>query len=55
MANLKLVVNSSVLGGGESRLRERITRLVKDRLGGAYGRSGGSLKWEVTIGIEGDS
>ncbi|KAH8704069.1 cation efflux family protein family [Talaromyces proteolyticus] len=47
MANLKV----KVIGSEESlmKLRERITSLIKNRLGGGYG-SGGQ-KWEVTLQI----
>ncbi|KAG0648821.1 putative zinc transporter zrg17 [Hyphodiscus hymeniophilus] len=52
MANLKLRVRGSGGGAAEDaqigRLRERICLLVKNRLGGGYGRGGG-LKWEVTV------
>lgn len=46
MANLKL----TVIGSDESlgRLRERISSLVRNRLGGGYG-SGGGQKWEVSV------
>ncbi|RPA80694.1 hypothetical protein BJ508DRAFT_124638 [Ascobolus immersus RN42] len=50
MANLKLCARGISGAGGESRLRERITRLVRDRLGGPYGKRG--QKWEVSIAIE---
>ncbi|KAI1997148.1 cation diffusion zinc membrane transporter Zrg17 [Ophidiomyces ophidiicola] len=45
MANLKL----RVIGTEDSlvKLRERITSMVKDRLGGGYGT--GAQKWEVSI------
>jgi len=57
MANLKLRVRG--LGSGPSeeqaimKLRERICLLVKNRLGGGYGRGGG-LKWEVTVQFSSD-
>lgn len=46
MANLKL----RVIGPEESlvRLRERISSLIRNRLGGGYG-SGGGQKWEVSV------
>lgn len=46
MANLKLRVrglDESAIG----KLRERIGLLVRNRLGGGYGKGGG-IKWEVT-------
>ncbi|CAG8952773.1 hypothetical protein HYFRA_00009017 [Hymenoscyphus fraxineus] len=46
MANLKLVVRGDEIQ--VQKLRERITMLIKNRLGGGYGRGGG-LKWEVTV------
>jgi divalent metal cation (Fe/Co/Zn/Cd) transporter len=50
MANLKLRVrgtSSSADDGNLVKLRERIQMLVKNRLGGGYGKGGG-IKWEVT-------
>ncbi|KAL3423410.1 cation efflux family protein family [Phlyctema vagabunda] len=50
MANLKLRVH----GIDESalpKLRERINQMVKNRLGGGYGK-GGSMRWEVTTQFE---
>ena len=50
MANLKLRVRGSSSGaddGVATKLRERIQMLVKNRLGGGYGKGGG-VKWEVT-------
>lgn len=46
MANLKL----RVIGSEENltRLRERISSLIRNRLGGGYG-SGGGQKWEVSV------
>lgn len=53
MANLKLSVRPSALIGGESKFRHKITRIVRDRLGGTYGeRGGGQQKWEVTISLQ---
>lgn len=56
MANLKLKVR-----GGEDaaiRLRERVTSLVRNRLGGGYGSAAGaeSTKWEVScqLTLQGD-
>ncbi len=45
MANLKLRVRGDDVALG--KLRERINVLVKNRLGGGYGKGGG-VKWEVT-------
>ena len=50
MANLKLRVRgtgTSADDGNLAKLRERIQMLVKNRLGGGYGKGGG-IKWEVT-------
>ncbi len=50
MANLKLRVrgtSTSADDGNLAKLRERIQMLVKNRLGGGYGKGGG-IKWEVT-------
>lgn len=44
MANLKLRVRGEEMMLG--KLRERINQLVKNRLGGGYGKGG--AKWEVT-------
>ena len=51
MANLKLKVR----GGEENlvRLRDRIASLIKNRLGGGYGK--GSQKWEVSTQFNVDS
>ena len=46
MANLKLRVTGDETQVG--KLRERIVVLVRNRLGGGYGRGSG-LKWEVTV------
>lgn len=46
MANLKLRVKGD--DGQLSRLRERLNFLVKNRLGGGYGKGSG-VKWEVTL------
>ncbi|KAF7862594.1 hypothetical protein EAF04_007467 [Stromatinia cepivora] len=45
MANLKLRVRGDE--GNVLKLRERIKTLVRNRLGGGYGKGGG-MKWEVT-------
>ena len=45
MANIKVVVRGDDIQ--VQKLRERITVLVRNRLGGGYGRGG--LKWEVTV------
>ncbi|KAI5807103.1 cation efflux family-domain-containing protein [Geopyxis carbonaria] len=50
IATVKLVVAD----GGESAersMREKITRLVRDRLGGVYGGGKGGAKWEVSVAI----
>ncbi|KAK8192694.1 cation diffusion zinc membrane transporter Zrg17 [Zalaria obscura] len=47
MANLKLRYRGGGYGDDLSRLRERVTSLVKNRLGGGYG--GGGSKWEVSV------
>jgi divalent metal cation (Fe/Co/Zn/Cd) transporter len=46
MANIKVVVRGD--DAQVQKLRERITVLVRNRLGGGYGRGSG-LKWEVTV------
>ncbi|KAH8600215.1 cation efflux family protein-like protein [Bisporella sp. PMI_857] len=57
MANLKLRVRG--FGGGAAedvtlgKLRERISLLIRKRLGGEYGK-GSSLRWEVTIQLDAD-
>ena len=52
MANLQLRLKSTIAGPNEdavaSKLRERICLLIKNRLGGGYGKGGG-LTWEVTV------
>ena len=57
MANLKLRVRAPGSGAPDdaqlSSLRDRICLLVKNRLGGGYGKSGG-LKWEVTVQMTSD-
>ena len=47
MANLKLRYRGNPYGDELTRLREKLTSLVKTRLGGGYG-SGGQ-RWEVSI------
>ncbi|RPA98110.1 hypothetical protein L873DRAFT_1844352 [Choiromyces venosus 120613-1] len=50
MANLKVNVSGSVIGeSGELKVRERITRLIRDRLGGGYGK--GAQRWEVSVAL----
>jgi divalent metal cation (Fe/Co/Zn/Cd) transporter len=55
MANLKLRVRG--MGGDDDqalgKLRERIVMLVRNRLGGGYGKGEG-LRWEVTIQFSAD-
>lgn len=58
MANLKVRVRGSRGNVDEARMnrvRERINMVVKNRLGGGYGRGGG-VKWEVTsqLTLDGD-
>jgi divalent metal cation (Fe/Co/Zn/Cd) transporter len=57
MANIKLMVRGSGGGAAEDaqlgRLRDRICLLVKNRLGGRYGKGQG-LKWEVTVQMTSD-
>jgi len=47
MANLKLRYKGNPYGEELTRLREKLTSLVRNRLGGGYGSGG--LKWEVSI------
>jgi divalent metal cation (Fe/Co/Zn/Cd) transporter len=58
MANLKLRVKGASSGPNEdaatAKLRERICSLVKNRLGGGYGKGEG-VKWEVTIQFTGEN
>lgn len=51
MASVRLGVVGSVQGEGEGRVRERIARLVRDRLGGVYGSGGKGVKWEVSVAL----
>jgi len=57
MANLKLRVKGLGMGPTEEqaimKLRERIALLVRNRLGGGYGRGAG-LKWEVSVQFNGE-
>lgn len=57
MANLKLRVRGMGSGHSEdqalAKLRERICLLVRNRLGGGYGKGAG-LKWEVTVQFSAD-
>jgi len=57
MANLKLRVRGAIAGPNEeiavAKLRERICLLVRNRLGGGYGKGAG-LKWEVTVQFSGE-
>lgn len=46
MANLKLRVQGDEMQVG--RLRERVAVLVRNRLGGGYGKGGG-VRWEVSV------
>ncbi|KAF1983745.1 hypothetical protein K402DRAFT_456465 [Aulographum hederae CBS 113979] len=48
MANLKLLVKNR---DDQEALRERIVRLVRHRLGGAYG-TGGAMRWEVSTQLD---
>ncbi|EWC48155.1 hypothetical protein DRE_02259 [Drechslerella stenobrocha 248] len=48
MANLKLHVRLSDTST-EAKIRDRVTRLIKDRLGGVYGK--GKRRWDVTVEI----
>lgn len=59
MANLKIRVRGSGRGpeteSKMQKIRERIQMLVKNRLGGGYGRGLGGVKWEVTTQITMDN
>lgn len=46
MANLKIRYRGSGYGDDLSKMREKLTRLIRTRLGGEFGT--GSLKWEVS-------
>jgi hypothetical protein len=47
MANLTLRYRAADYGLDLAKTRERITSLVRNRLGGGYGSGG--LKWEVSV------
>ena len=47
MASLKLRYRGNMYGDELKTLRDRLTSLIRNRLGGGYGS--GDLKWEVTI------
>lgn len=47
MANLKLKYRGNGYGEELVRIRDRMTSLVRNRLGGGYG--GGGIKWEVSV------
>ena len=53
MANLKLRVNNNSNEESLLKLRERLTCLVRNRLGGGYGNGG--QKWEVSVQFAPDS
>lgn len=56
MANLKVRVHGSRASldeGGLAKVRDRIAILVKNRLGGGYGKGGG-VRWEVTTQLTPD-
>ncbi|KAL7266194.1 cation diffusion zinc membrane transporter Zrg17 [Rhizina undulata] len=46
IANLKVLVGREVSG---EKVRERVIRIVRERLGGAYGM--GAVKWEVSVAV----
>jgi len=49
IATLKLVVGKDV---EEARLREKVGRLVRERLGGGYGKGNAAgTRWEVSVAI----
>lgn len=48
MATLKLCVNRGCDDAALSLLRQRVARIVQNRLGEGYGK-GGALRWEVTL------
>lgn len=47
MANLKLRYRGNGYGEEMVRIRDRMSSLIRNRLGGGYG--GGGLKWEVSV------
>jgi divalent metal cation (Fe/Co/Zn/Cd) transporter len=54
MANLKIRIRgsrSAADDGAMVKLRERIERVVRNRLGGGYGKGSAGVKWEVTTQI----
>lgn len=54
MANLKIRVAKGVGEDLATKLRERVTNLVKNRLGGAYGSvADGGTRWEVSTAVYG--
>lgn len=53
MATLKLCVIRGCDDAALSQLRQRIGRIVQNRLGEGYGK-GGALKWEVTLQLSTD-
>ncbi|KGQ05809.1 putative metal transporter C16E9.14c [Beauveria bassiana D1-5] len=53
MANLKISVQKGSDEVALSRLRNRITSLIQNRLGGGYG-TGGNVKWEVSLQLNAD-
>jgi divalent metal cation (Fe/Co/Zn/Cd) transporter len=48
IATIKIVMQP---GMDEARVRERLGRLVRDRLGGGYGKGAGGCRWEVSVAI----
>lgn len=53
MANLKVRLVKGCDDGTLSKLRNRVARVVNNRLGEGYGR-GSSLRWEVTVQMSSD-
>lgn len=54
MACLKVGVAANAVGEvGEKGLRERVGRLVRDRLGGGGGAGPGRVRWEVSVQVTG--
>ena len=55
MANVKLRIKGPTRGSEADqrvqKIRERVQMLVKNRLGGGYGRGMGGVKWEVTTQV----
>lgn len=54
MANLKVSVANDSDEGALSKLQNRISTLIQNRLGEGYGRGGG-LRWKVTLQISTDA